>query len=324
MTATTGSWLALVAPELERLTENLRNLVAAKHPVLQEAAEYLFRVSGKRIRPAIVLLASLATAKKGMLTDRHRRLAEIAEMIHTAGLLHDDVIDTSNLRRGIDTVNAHFSNKIAVLAGDFLFAQSSVELANLGDLEVIKLLATVLKHFGEGEMIQGVHQFDPALTFEAYIDKSFYKTASLLANSSKAAAVLSESPREICDALYDYGKYLGIAFQIVDDILDFTGSTDILGKPAASDLLEGHLTAPVLFALEEFPQLADCIGRQFAEPGDLEEAIRLVHTSHGLVRSRELAQKYAREAVQRLDVLPFTSARQALADLSDYTLDRLY
>jgi all-trans-nonaprenyl-diphosphate synthase len=324
MTATMGSWLALVAPELERLSENLRRLVPAQHPILQEAAEYLFRVSGKRVRPAIVLLAALATAKKGVLSDRHRRLAEITEMIHTAALVHDDVIDTSDLRRGIDTVHIRFGNKIAVLAGDFLFAKASVYLSRLGSLEVVELLATVLEHFGEGEMLQSVHQFDPDLTFAQYIDKSFYKTASLLANSSRAAAVLSDSPGEICEALYRYGEHLGIAFQVVDDLLDFTGSTDTLGKPAASDLQEGHLTAPVLYALEEFPRLGELIERQFEREGDLQEAIHLVHTSRGIARSRELAQDHTRRALQALEILPYTPARQALADLSEYVLARLH
>jgi all-trans-nonaprenyl-diphosphate synthase len=324
MTVSTGNWFGLVETDLEQMTDNLQNLVAAKHPVLKEAAEYLFRVKGKRVRPAIVLLASRATASKGLLTDRHRRLAEITEMIHTAGLVHDDVIDTSDLRRGMDTVNAHFTNKIAVLAGDFLFAKSSVYLSRLGSLEVVELLATVLEHFGEGEILQSVRQFDPTLTFEEYIDKSFYKTASLLANSAKAAAVLSDSPRDVCEALYDYGKHLGIAFQVVDDILDFTGSTAVLGKPAGSDLQEGHLTAPALYALEEYPQLATLVEGGFAEDGDFETALKLIHASRGISRSRELAHAHARQAVQVLETLPLTPARQALSDLSDYVLDRLY
>ncbi|AGY58373.1 solanesyl diphosphate synthase [Gloeobacter kilaueensis] len=319
-----GNWSALVEDDLSQMTRSLMSLVGAKHPVLHAAAEHLFNAGGKRIRPALVLLASRATVAGGEPSERHRRLAEITEMIHTASLLHDDVIDTSEVRRGIETVNARFGNRVAMLAGDYLFGLSSVLLARLGSLEVVELLGEVISHFGEGELLQSTIQFDPELTFEQYLDKSFYKTASLMAGTSRAAAVLSGSPAVVCDALYEYGRHLGIAFQVIDDLLDFTGSTAQLGKPAGSDLQDGNLTAPVLYALEEAPHLGVLIERQFDEPGDLEKAMSMVFASRGIERTRELAQQHAREALTNLDALPASPAREALADLVDYILGRLH
>jgi all-trans-nonaprenyl-diphosphate synthase len=318
-----------VEADLEQLRRNLTGLVSARHPVLGMAAEHLFSAGGKGIRPAIVLLVARATAVNGQLTDRHRRLAEITEMIHTASLVHDDVIDGAEVRRGISTVNANFGNRIAVLAGDFLFAQSSWYLANLDNLEVVKLLSEVIKHFAEGEIRQSLTQFDPSLSLENYIDKSFFKTASLMAGSAKAAAVLSNSSEAVAEAMYEYGRCLGIAFQIVDDLLDFTSSTETLGKPAGSDLDQGNLTAPVLFALEDVPQLRDVIEQLAEQPEDtdsrsaqLEQAVGWVLSSNGIARSRQLAKDYAKQAAVAVQVLPGSSARDALLDLTDYVLKR--
>ena len=312
-----------VEADLDTLRQNLTSLVSAKHPILGLAAEHLFTAGGKRIRPAIVLLVARATAHHGELTEHHRRLAEITEMIHTASLVHDDVIDTAETRRGVSTVNADFGNRVAVLAGDFLFAQSSWYLANLDNLEVVKLLSQVIKDFAEGELFQIEAQFDLSMTLERYLDKNYYKTASLLANSAKAAAVLSGMGAEVASAMYDYGRCLGISFQIVDDLLDYTSSSETLGKPAGSDLAQGHITAPVLFALEEIPQLHDLIHEDMVETGHLSEAVRWVLESEGIPRSRQLAREYAQKAAAALTALKDSPSRQALHHLTTYILERL-
>ena len=261
---------------------------------------------------------------KDAITPRHRRLAEITEMIHTASLVHDDVVDESAVRRGAPTVHSRFGNRIAVLAGDFLFAQSSWYLANLDNLAVVKLLSQVIMDLAEGEIRQGLNQFDTGLSIAAYLEKSYYKTASLIANSSKAAGILSDVSEELVDQLFGYGQNLGLAFQIVDDILDFTGSTEVLGKPACSDLRSGNLTAPVLYALEENPYLAKIIEREFAEDSDLDKAVALIHDSNGIERSRQLASKHVQQAIKCLGDLPTSESRQALFDLSHYVLRRLH
>ena len=323
MTSTT-SLLAPVEADLSLLTDNLKQLVGARHPILYAAAEHLFGAGGKRIRPAIVLLLSRATVMEAEIPARHFRLAEITEMIHTASLVHDDVVDESSLRRGVPTVHSSFNNRVAVLAGDFLFAQSSWHLANLDDLTVVKLLSRVIMDLAEGEIQQGLNRFDTTLSIDAYLMKSYYKTASLIANSCKSVGVLSQTSDALAESFYQYGRNLGLAFQIVDDILDFTGSEDVLGKPAGSDLLSGNLTAPVLYAMEETPYLTTLIEREFAQDGDFDEAMALVKASQGIERSRELASQHVKQAVVNLTELPQSEPKRALEALSDYVLSRLY
>lgn len=313
-----------VEADLRQLADSLKQLVGARHPILYAAAEHLFSAKGKRVRPAIVLLISRTTMPNQEITLKHRRLAEITEMIHTASLVHDDVVDDSELRRGVPTVHSLFNNRIAVLAGDFLFAQSSWYLANLDNLEVVKLLSQVIMDLAEGEIQQGLNRFDSGLSIEAYLEKSYYKTASLIANSAKAAGVLSEVTVEQTEDLYEYGRNIGLAFQIVDDILDFTGSSEELGKPAASDLKSGNLTAPALYALEEKPYLETLIEREFTQEGDIEQALTLIKDSSGIQRARELASHHAQLAVKYLETFAPCESRQALIDLADYVLSRLY
>ncbi|MGB3201667.1 MAG: solanesyl diphosphate synthase [Nodosilinea sp.] len=322
MTSVT-SLFAPVESDLDQMTHNLKGLVGARHPILSAAAEHLFGAGGKRLRPAIVLLMSKATLPGQEMTAKHRRLAEITEMIHTASLVHDDVVDEASLRRGVPTVHSSFGNRIAVLAGDFLFAQSSWYLANLDNLRVVKLLSQVIMDLAEGEIQQGLNRFDTSLSIEAYLDKSYFKTASLMANSAKAAGVLSEMPELVIEQLYDYGRHLGLAFQVVDDILDFTSSDEVLGKPACSDLKSGNLTAPVLYAMAEHPFLTTLVEREFSEVKDFDQAIELIHCSSGIARSRDLAAHHACQAATCLDNLPPSAARQALHDLTSYVLRRI-
>lgn len=258
------------------------------------------------------------------ITLRHRRLAEITEMIHTASLVHDDVVDESQMRRGVPTVHSLFGNRIAIQAGDFLFAQASWYLANLDNLEVVKLLSEVIMDLATGEIQQGINCFDHGISIETYLKKSYYKAASLIANSSKAAGLLSDVSLETAEHLFNYGRHLGLAFQIMDDILDFTSTTDTLGKPTGSDLKSGNLTAPVLFALKEKPYLEALIERKFTQQGDVEQALELIQDSQGIQQARELAAHHAKLAVDHLAVLPASESQQALVNIADYVLSRLY
>ncbi|KAF3945492.1 hypothetical protein ACB098_06G081200 [Castanea mollissima] len=316
----------LVADDLQTLNQNLQSIVGAENPVLMSAAEQIFGAGGKRMRPALVFLVSRATAElAGLmeLTMEHRRLAEIIEMIHTASLIHDDVLDDSNMRRGQETVHQMYGTRVAVLAGDFMFAQSSWYLANLENLEVIKLISQVIKDFASGEIKQASSLFDCDLKLEEYLLKSYYKTASLIAASTKGAAVFSGVDSTITQKMYEYGKNLGLAFQVVDDILDFTQSAEQLGKPAGSDLVNGNLTAPVIFALEKEPKLRDIIESEFSEPGSLNEAIELVKSCGGIERAQELAKEKADLAIQNLQCLPESAFRLALEDMVLYNLERI-
>ncbi|KAL8144886.1 hypothetical protein AgCh_003187 [Apium graveolens] len=290
------------------------------------AAEQIFSAGGKRMRPALVFLVSRATAEfVGLkeLTKEHRRLAEIIEMIHTASLIHDDVLDESDMRRGKETVHQLYGTRVAVLAGDFMFAQSSWYLANLENLEVIKLISQVIKDFASGEIKQASSLFDCDVELDEYLIKSYYKTASLIAASTKGAAIFSGVDSEFSEHMYQYGKNLGLSFQVVDDILDFTQSAEQLGKPAGSDLSKGNLTAPVIFALEKAPRLRDIIESEFCETGSLDEAIELVKNCGGIERAQNLAKEKADLAIKSLQCLPQSAFRQALEGMVKYNLERI-
>ncbi|KAH6795597.1 hypothetical protein C2S51_036583 [Perilla frutescens var. frutescens] len=316
----------VVAEDLLTLNKNLQSIVGSENPVLMSAAEQIFEAGGKRMRPALVFLVSRATAEiAGLkdLTKEHRRLAEIIEMIHTASLIHDDVIDESDMRRGKETVHQLYGTRVAVLAGDFMFAQSSWYLANLENLEVIKLISQVIKDFASGEIKQASSLFDCDVELDEYLIKSYYKTASLIAASTKGSSIFSGVDNDINEKMYQYGKNLGLSFQVVDDILDFTQSAEQLGKPAGSDLAKGNLTAPVIFALEKETKLRDIIESEFCETGSLEEAIDIVKNSGGIDKARELAREMADLAVQNLQCLPPSSFRLSLEQLVNYNLERI-
>lgn len=205
-----------------------------------------------------------------------RRLAEISELIHTASLLHDDVIDNSTSRRSAPSANIAFGNKMAVLAGDFLLGRASVALARLRDPEVTELLATVIANLVEGEFMQlrntAVDERHPVWsedTVSYYLEKTYLKSASLISKSCRAAALLGERTPEVVEAAYQYGKNLGLAFQLVDDMLDYTINEAELGKPAGADLELGLATAPLLLAWKDIPELGTLVGRRFSEEGDV-------------------------------------------------------
>ena len=176
----------------------------------------------------------------------------------------------------------------------------------------------------DGEIKQGLYRYDPEQSFSTYLEKTYCKTASLIANSSHAAGVLTGLDKEYLTKLNLFGKKLGLAFQVVDDILDFTGNDKQLGKPALSDLSSGYLTAPVLYALEEKPSLAELIKREFSNEGDLEEALNLVRESNAIIKSRELAENFAKDSREAITWLPESSSRRALLELPEFVLGRLF
>lgn len=313
---------AVVASQLRPLETSLKDLVGSDHPVLTRVAQHFFELVGKRFRPTIVLLAASAAAGGELANARQVRLAEITEMIHAASLLHDDVIDLADTRRGAKAAHKIYGNKVAVLAGDFLLARASVLLARLQDVKVVELLATVIEEMVQGEMMQVKAMPEELLEFDHYLSKTYRKTAALMALSSEAAALLGDHPPEVQAALQAYGRHLGIAYQLVDDHLDFVGSSASLGKPALSDMDQGLATAPVLFALEEFPQIGDIVKRRFGEESDAALVGDLVSQSDGLRRTQELATAHARKAAEALGVLAPSTARDALLRLCFDVLNR--
>lgn len=349
--------LALVGSEMSHLTDNIHALLGSTDVNLDQVAKYYVRNDGaKRIRPLMVLLMSQAIPRQkppaanledeslspsAVLNDanpsthlRHRgqssinpsqrRLAEITEMIHAASLLHDDVIDLSEMRRGRPSANFAFSSKMSVLAGDFMLGRASVALARLRHPEVIELLATVIANLVEGEFMQLKNTIDEGhdSTMQYYLQKTYLKTASLISKSCRASAILGGGSNEHVDAAYEFGKNLGLAFQIVDDMLDYSASAAHLGKPSNADLKLGLATAPVLFAWRRHPELGSLIKRKFSEEGDVDRARRLALDSDGLQRTAELAQRYCTSALSALGRIPSCPSRDALEGIAHQVLTR--
>ncbi|KAI5281604.1 coq1 putative hexaprenyl diphosphate synthase [Ascosphaera aggregata] len=251
-----------------------------------------------------------------------RRLAEIVELIHTASLLHDDVIDNAVTRRSDASANIAFGNKMAVLAGDFLLGRASVALIRLRDQEVSELIASVIANLIEGEFMQLkntlLNEKKPKFSNDVityYLQKTYLKSASLISKSCRAAALLGHCRPEIIDAAYLYGRNLGLAFQLVDDMLDYTVDSEELGKPAGADLALGLATAPLLFAWKEQPQLSPLVGRGFSKEGDVQLARQFVAQSDGLEQTRALAEKYADDAIEAISIFPDSPAKQGLIEI---------
>ncbi|RPA73016.1 terpenoid synthase [Ascobolus immersus RN42] len=264
-----------------------------------------------------------------LVLSTQRRLAEIVEMIHAASLLHDDVIDLAETRRGKKSGNLEFGNKMAVLAGDFLLGRASVALARLRDAEVTELMSTVIANLVEGEFMQlensNQDKLSPEVareTLDYYLQKTYLKSAALISKSCRSAAVLGGATQEVADAAYQYGKNLGLAFQLVDDMLDYTVSAEELGKPAGADLNLGLATAPALFAWEEHPELGPMIERKFSEEGDVVKARSLVVESNGLARTKALAESYCQAAIDALACLPDSEAKEGLIAVVEKALKR--
>ncbi|EFN53887.1 hypothetical protein CHLNCDRAFT_58364 [Chlorella variabilis] len=339
---------ALVRDEIECVTERLRRDIFTEIPALERAAEYFFRAGaeGKRLRSTMLLLmaSALAPAPAGLdhltvdtsppaehpptVRRRQQRIAEITELIHVASLLHDDVIDAAGTRRGKKSLNALFGNKVAILAGDFLLARASVSLAALRNPEAILLMSQSLEHLVAGEILQLTADVEEAASMDHYMRKTYCKTASLMANSCRAVAVLGGHGAGDCGAAAEYGRHVGLAFQLVDDVMDYTCSASEMGKPALNDLRSGLATAPVLYAAEERLELLPLIQRRFKEEGDVEAAQELVEGSSGLQRTRQLAAFHAEEAalaVQGMSPAASQHAaehRQGLLQITQRVLNR--
>ncbi|GAB2265177.1 Solanesyl diphosphate synthase 3, chloroplastic/mitochondrial [Dionaea muscipula] len=335
---------SLVADELSILANRLRSMVVAEVPKLACAAEYFFKlgVEGKRFRPTVLLLMATALhvpasiSSPGDVVDtlgmdlrtRQQCIAEITEMIHVASLLHDDVLDDAETRRGIGSLNFVMGNKLAVLAGDFLLSRACVALASLKNTEVVSLLAKVVEHLVTGETMQMTATSEQRCSMEYYIQKTYYKTGSLISNSCKAIALLGGQTTEVATLAYDYGKNLGLAYQLIDDVLDFTGTAATLGKGSLSDIRHGIVTAPILFAMEEIPQLREVVERGLNDPDDVDLALEYLGRTRGIQRTKDLAAKHATLASEAIDSLPqnddddVRKSRRALVDLTHRVLTR--
>ena len=316
----------LMANDMEQVNaliiENMRSDV----PLIPKLAQYLISAGGKRIRP-LLTLASTSMFDGPMNKSYH--LAAAVEFIHTATLLHDDVVDESGERRGKKAANLVFGNQASVLVGDFLFSKSFQMMVESESLEILRILSNASAIIAQGEVLQLVTTNDIKTDLTAYLNVIEAKTAALFAASCEVGPVLAKQDRNTIKALRTYGMKLGTAFQIIDDALDYNADQEKLGKDIGDDFKEGKMTAPVIFALEnanedeqEFWQKT--IGFKKQDAKDFDRALEIIDKHGAMQKTKDLAKQHAHDAVEALAVLPDTPIKQILCDLSDFTLSRSF
>lgn len=321
MEPTTATFFDLVRDRMPRVEARMRQTPGEHHPELSTAIDHLLSSGGKRIRPTLVLLACnllRAPEKRAVI------LAAAIEMLHTATLVHDDLIDGSMVRRGIPTLNAEWTPGATVLTGDYIFARAALLAAQTGSLAVMEAFARTLMTIVNGEITQ-LFRSESGDRRADYLARIYAKTASLFELAAEGSALLSRSEASTTESMRDFGYDVGIAFQIVDDVLDFVGEQEKVGKPVANDLRQGLITLPTLYYFESFPDdptLGQLLaGRQPAEP-EMDRLIDAIRTSGAIERSLEDAQRYAESARENLGRVPGGPERQALQDLANYVVER--
>jgi len=314
-----------IRPGLERVEDRLRTWSESDNPLVAEIGGYVLIERGKRIRPALVLLASrLAGAGD---PGEEIFLAALVEIIHTASLIHDDIVDNTRRRRGRDSAHARWGVNITVLLGDYLYIRSIGQSLDARDSRVIRILTDASARMIEGELAEIAARGDPALSEAAYLDIVGKKTAALFEACCRLGAVCGGAPAEREDALAAYGRDLGMCFQVVDDLLDFTGDPRILGKPTLGDLREGRVTLPLIRALARDgrdlgPRLDGLLRRRTMSPAERLEILEIVKSRNGLDEAFAAARSFAERARTRLAAFPPSPIRSALDRLAEYALRR--
>ncbi len=311
-----------MADDMRQVDAVIRRRLVSNVALIDQIADYIISAGGKRIRPTLVLLFSNALG----FTGRERfELAATVEFIHTATLLHDDVVDESALRRGRRTANALFGNAASVLVGDFVYSRAFQMMVEVNRMRVLDVLADATNVIAEGEVLQLMNMHDPDLTVDDYLRVIRFKTAKLFEASARLGAVLAEADAPIEEACASFGRSLGTAFQLVDDLLDYEGATEQLGKNVGDDLREGKPTLPLLIAMERGSAAERTLIRDAIEHGEiarLGEVVAIVRSTGALAATREAARMEAEQARLALDLLPATPYRDALLDLSVRSVER--
>lgn len=314
--------LQLLEAEFSELNQLIHTQLASRVPLVEKIAEYIISSGGKRIRPLLVLLTARAF---GECDSRAVKLATVIEFLHTATLLHDDVVDTSDLRRGKATANAKFGNAPSVLVGDFLYSRSFEMLVELACMPVMTILAKATSVIAEGEVLQLTNVKNPDTTEEQYFEVIHGKTAMLFEASTWGMACLLNRSDAECAALREYGRELGLAFQLIDDVLDYEGDAAEMGKNVGDDLAEGKPTLPLIHAMrtgtEEERKLIRTVIRQ-GGLNDLANVLSIVHRLGSIDYTRQQAEACAQRACAQLAILPPSPEREALAALAMIAVQR--
>ncbi|NYZ63694.1 polyprenyl synthetase family protein [Luteimonas deserti] len=313
---------ALAAGDMAAIDALIRDRLASDVVLINQVAEHIVSAGGKRLRPMLVMLAGRAT---GTIGAEHHQLAAIVEFIHTSTLLHDDVVDESDLRRGRSTANAIWGNAASVLVGDFLYSRSFQLMVELDRMPVMRILADTTNRIAEGEVLQLLHVRNPDTDEAAYLNVIERKTAVLFAAGTRLGALASGADEVTQQALYDYGMQLGYAFQIADDVLDYSGDADALGKNLGDDLAEGKATLPLIHAMAQATPEVQARLREAIETGNIDalpDVLAAIDAAGSLDYSRARAFEYAEAAERALAGLGDNDAVAALRGLARYAVER--
>ncbi|KGI77041.1 polyprenyl synthetase family protein [Oleiagrimonas soli] len=314
----------LAAPDMAAVDALIRDRLSSDVVLINQVAEHIIGGGGKRLRP---MLHTLAARAGGYAGQAHIKLAAVIEFIHTSTLLHDDVVDESDLRRGRSTANAVWGNAASVLVGDFLYSRSFQLMVELERLPILRILADTTNTIAAGEVMQLLNIGNADVTEHDYLQVIERKTAVLFAAATELGGVLADLPPAQCAALRRYGMELGYAFQIADDLLDYVSDADTIGKNIGDDLAEGKPTLPLIYALQNAPaEQAEALREAIRHGGldGLEQIVASIRESGALERTRRRAQQHAAAAREALDTLPDSEHRQALLTLADYAVERTF
>ena len=321
---TTLPFYSAVTDDFEAVNQLIMRQLHSRVPLVEKIGNYIIGAGGKRLRPLVVLLAARAC---GVNDNRQHSLAAIIEFLHTATLLHDDVVDTSDMRRGRSTANALWGNAPSVLVGDFLYSRAFEMMVELGDMRIMRALANATNVIAEGEVLQ-LSKVRDANTDEAtYMEVIRSKTAMLFEASSHTAALLAGASAEQTEALRRYGDALGVAFQLVDDVLDYSGDASAMGKNVGDDLAEGKPTLPLIYTMREGTAEQARLVRQAIQKGGLEDITPIreaVETSGALAYTQRMAREQSDLAVQMLQTLPPSAFRDSLEQLARFAIERQF
>lgn len=314
--------LQLTADDMRAVNTLIQQRLHSEVALVNQLSHYIINSGGKRLRPLLALICARACGYQG---TQHIDIAAIIEFIHTATLLHDDVVDESDLRRGRQTANNVWGNQAAVLVGDFLYSRSFEMMVDVGSMRVMQILASTTNVIAEGEVLQLLNCHDPDTTEERYMEVIHSKTARLFEAACQLGAVLAKKTPEEEHALARYGMHLGTAFQLVDDMLDYTASSEAMGKNVGDDLAEGKPTLPLIVALRHSSGATAQMLRDSIEHGgldNLDQIIQAIKDSDALAYTAQLAQREAQLAIEQLNYLPVSPYREALEALAWFSTNR--
>ena len=312
----------VLADDLTQVDRVIRVRLSSEVALINTVADYIIGAGGKRMRPVLLLLVARALGYQGA---HHHLLAAVIEFIHTATLLHDDVVDESELRRGRGTANAMFGNAASVLVGDFLYSRAFQMMVEPDDMRVMRVLSDATNVIAEGEVLQLMNCNDPDVDEARYLQVIRYKTAKLFEAAGQIGAILCNAPGEVEDAAAEYGRRMGTAFQLIDDVLDYSGDTGEIGKNVGDDLREGKATLPLIHVMSHGSADERALVRQAIEQGHTEhfDAISAaIHRTGALEYARDRAREEAAAAAAALSHLPISQYRDALLYLSTYSIER--